>query len=64
MDFKRKHKILQDWLYSVSSKNKELRDTRHAVTLLRAWGKLKVIEIAEEGNWTLLDSGKEGKRLA
>ena len=64
MDFKRKHKILQDWLDSVSSKNKELRDTRHVVTLLRAWGKFKVIEIAEEGKWTWLDSGKEGKRLA
>ena len=49
MDFKRKHKILQDWLDSVSHKNKELRDTRHAVTLLRVLGKLKVIEIAEEG---------------
>ena len=63
MDFKRKHKILQDWLDSVSSKNKELRDTRCVVTLLRAWGKFKVIEIAKEGKWTWLDSGKEGKSL-
>lgn len=64
MDFKQKHKILQDWLDSVSSKNKELRDTRYAVTLLRAWGMFKVIEIVEEGKWTWLDSGKEGKSLA
>ena len=41
MDFKRKHKILQNWLDSVSSKNKELRDTRYVVTLLRAWCKKK-----------------------
>lgn len=63
MDFKRKHKILQDWLDSVSSKNKELRDTRCVVTLLRAWGKFKVSEIVEEGKWTWLDSGKKGKSL-
>ena len=33
MDFKRKHKILQNWLDSVSSKNKELRDTRYVESL-------------------------------
>ena len=39
MDFKRKHKILQDRLDSISSKNKEPRDTRYVVTFLRAWCK-------------------------
>ena len=64
MDFKRKHKILQDRLDSISSKNKEPRDTRYVVTFLRTLGKFKVIEIVEEGKLTWLDSRKEGKRLA